>query len=348
MTKARILLHIGMHKTASTSIQAALWGFTDGQTRYARLARQNHSVDLITLFAQAPETHPSFARLGAAGRKAVAPRRENAHQALQRELTSAEQVLILSGEALVDLQATEVAGMRDYLRAHSDDIRCLAYIREPVGFASSAFQQRVKGGQKVFDISAPRYRARFEKFIDAFGADHVTLVPFDLSAFRDGCIITDFCDRIGIDAGSVPKSRSNEALSGEVTALLLDWNARGVSAKGSPARVAARRIMTEILREALPGTFAFDANTVLAARDQADCAWVEQAMGTALPAPPPAAPVSIRTAEDLAALAETARPVIEALLTARGLKPGGRNRPLHLLINALYRDCLRQTRKEPT
>jgi hypothetical protein len=346
MGKTRIFLHIGMHKTATTSLQAALNGFSDGRTRYARLLRQNHSVDLITLFSGTPERHPSFARFGAAGRKAVAPRRETARDKLQAELNSDEPVLVLSGEAVVDLKASEVAAMRDHFHAYTDDIRCLAYIREPVGFASSAFQQRVKGGQKQFDISAPRYRDRFEKFIHVFGADQVTLIPFDLPAFRNGCIITDFCDRVGIDATSVPKPYSNEALSAEVTALLLEWNARGLRAKGSPARVAARKAMTEILRTALPGKLSFAADAVLAATDPADCKWVEAAMGAPLPAPSSLG--QIRTAEDLARLAEDTRPALHDLLKERGLKAGSPDRPIHRMMNTLYRDCLRLQQTEPT
>lgn len=349
MTKARILLHIGMHKTGTTSIQAGLAGFSDGHTRYAQLMRPNHSVDLITLFSERAADHPHFARLGAAGRQAVARQRAPLDQRLAAELATPERVLIFSGEALPFLNEAELAAMRDRLRAAADEVRCLAYLREPAGFASSAFQQRVKGGGTRFDISAPKYRDRFERFLNVFGPDKVDFAAFAPERFPDGCIVTDFCTRVGIDPAGIDKRRTNEAMSAEVVALLLGWNAEGVPGTGNPARVTARVRLIEALRGAFPGKFRFDAATVQEAIDRADCAWVEGVAGFALPASAPAptaGDTGVRSPEDLAALAEAARPRLVQLLQDHGLPPGGPRQPVTALMNRLYRTFLRDQKQQ--
>jgi len=46
-----VILHIGQHKTGSTSIQFNLQDFDDGKSRYAQLGHPNHSVPLFTFYS---------------------------------------------------------------------------------------------------------------------------------------------------------------------------------------------------------------------------------------------------------------------------------------------------------
>ena len=45
-----VLIHIGMHKTGSTSIQASIKDYNDGVSAYASLGDENHSVLIYTGF----------------------------------------------------------------------------------------------------------------------------------------------------------------------------------------------------------------------------------------------------------------------------------------------------------
>ena len=63
-SKDTVILHIGMAKTATTSIQTGLKGFTDGETRYARLGSSNHSIPLITAFRKDPSRHLYYVKRG--------------------------------------------------------------------------------------------------------------------------------------------------------------------------------------------------------------------------------------------------------------------------------------------
>lgn len=330
--KQTILLHIGMHKTATTSIQASLSGFSDGHVRYARLGRANHSLALITAFSQSPEQHQFFARRGNSPED-LAQRRAVMLEQLRAELDSPEPVLILSGEGLTDLSGAEVQAMERMLAPHCDRFRVLAYLREPIGFGSSAYQQRVKGGRDSFDVPRPKYRKRFGKFLRVFGSDTVEFAPFSATAFRNGCVITDFCDRVGIDAEQVPKRRSNESLSAQTVALMRLFNARGVKSRGTPERARARDLLINMLAPVFPGRFAFAPDLVRAAQVSGDLAWIEEAAGFGLPDPSPAPDDAVGSLAELDARAEAAIPTLATLLEGQGLEPAAR--PLKML-NRLY------------
>ena len=52
-----VIIHIGLHKTGSTSIQKALYGYQDVSTRYACFAEANHSLPMFTIFSKNPKSH---------------------------------------------------------------------------------------------------------------------------------------------------------------------------------------------------------------------------------------------------------------------------------------------------
>ncbi len=55
---SKCIIHIGMHKTGSTSIQKSLDGFHDQEFFYAHLGNTpNHSLAIFSLFSSHPERH---------------------------------------------------------------------------------------------------------------------------------------------------------------------------------------------------------------------------------------------------------------------------------------------------
>ena len=52
MVTGKLFLHIGMHKTGSSSIQFSLNGFENESIRYAKLGFENHSVPIYTAFSE--------------------------------------------------------------------------------------------------------------------------------------------------------------------------------------------------------------------------------------------------------------------------------------------------------
>ena len=71
-----VIIHIGLHKTGSTSIQKALYGYQDVSTRYACFKEANHSIPMFTIFSKNPKSH-HFYKNWAISEKQVKKKKKN-------------------------------------------------------------------------------------------------------------------------------------------------------------------------------------------------------------------------------------------------------------------------------
>lgn len=215
-----VVLHIGMHKTGSSSIQETFARAPLQNAVYAMPDPPNHSG----ILSQGYETdlglrklfHPNAPQVSTAARNAVRNQLKMARSApgVQTVIVSAERLSVMSPEALQDLRAD--------LCDIFDDIRVIGYVRPVAGMMASSFQQILKHGHASFETGAkcPQYRARFEKFDTIFGPDAVDLVLFDRATLRDGDAVKDFASRIGQHLRDTDVIQTNESLPLEGTALL--------------------------------------------------------------------------------------------------------------------------------
>ena len=139
------IVHIGMHKTGSSSIQHSLRNFKDAQFVYAALGEDaNHSLAIFTAFGTQPERHPLH-RKADRGPIALRDYAERVRGVLERSISVAQgRTLIISGEDISVLGEDELQRMRDFLEARFDSVTVVGYIRPPAGFMASSFQQLVK------------------------------------------------------------------------------------------------------------------------------------------------------------------------------------------------------------
>lgn len=180
-----------MHKTGTTALQDALDGYDDGRLRYARLGHPNHSIPFLTLYASEPHRYHVWQRMGAT-RDEVARIRARYEAALAAELALDRERLLVVGEEISLMASVSVGRMARHLGDAGREVAVLAYLRDPMGYATSAFQQQVRGGQSCFTLPRPHYRQRFGKFIAAFGADAVRFRPYRAELFPGGSVIADY------------------------------------------------------------------------------------------------------------------------------------------------------------
>ncbi len=286
-----VVLHAGMHKTGSTSIQKSLAGHETASFRYFRnpLGFSNHSTYFFSLMGSMGSD-----RQGGGGRGRHVSRLSTrmtdgatAERALDEAMaTIGSRRLVLSGEGAMLMAPDELAGLRDHLRARGGDPVVYAYVRPPVGYATSLFQQQLKNAnapQFNMDARFCNYRERFGKFDRVFGRDRVRLRRFDPASFAERCVVRDFCGWTGLDFdGEV--IRANESLNVEVVRLLFVHH-----------RMAARGLVPQpttlemryVVRQLAPiegGRLRFAPSLMrpyVAARAD-DIAWIEERMGTPL------------------------------------------------------------------
>lgn len=234
--KPRLVLHIGMHKTGSSSIQhrlASVGSNTD--FNYLDLGRgPNHSGAMFAAFSSTPESYHFFKRRGYSTED-VRVLGETTRDLLARQLgESGASTRIISGEDITTIDPEGLARLRDFLSPLVGSILVFAYARSPKSFMESAFQQRVKGGlgSLSFPPLYPMYRKRFEKFEQVFGKQNVQLSMFDPQQFPRGDVAADFCQRLGIGDLDGSPLNLNQSLSRRAVALLYTYRKFG-SAYGS-------------------------------------------------------------------------------------------------------------------
>lgn len=222
------VLHVGMAKTGSTSIQATLAalppspGFVFLQHGEANAARALSAA----FMSDAERYRPNRKR----GHDAQQLQRKG-RQALARfsqSLSDDVRMAVLSSEMIPGFDHDTLVAMRDWLRQRFDRIRVLAYVREPAGYMESMAQQSLKNGNGEIDLERryPDYRGHFEPLEQVFGREAIEYRLFEPAALHQGCVVRDFAREIGLSLSEDAVVRVNEGLSRRAVALLLIYRQR--------------------------------------------------------------------------------------------------------------------------
>lgn len=212
----RLWLHIGSHKTGTTSVQAALHqaqmdGKLDG-LRYLNSDQKRNNISLVSSTGRGGKFKP-----------------EIRWAALDRCLsTQADGDAILSSEGLFWLSQPEaIDALAARLRPAFDQIRVIAYLRRQDQLALSHRKQVAFGLHATRFYGAeptalPAYQPHFQTFFDyaaklalwenAFGREAMHVRRYDRALLKDGDAVSDFFDLIG-QTRFVPKKNVNPPLS---------------------------------------------------------------------------------------------------------------------------------------
>ncbi len=206
----KLTLHVGLKKTATTTLQHAL------SAAKARLAAEG------LLFPGTPADHHRLARRVRVGETGVRLGEALAPLVAEAREAGLGQVL-LSSEHLILAPATAVAGLRGLLGrdfAEATEIGVLAYVREPVGFATSMCQQGLKNGVlRLAEFHADPWPFKIAEWLDnycrTFGRANVVVRQFHPDHLVEGDIVRDFLAAVGLPGVTIPVAlpRRNAGLS---------------------------------------------------------------------------------------------------------------------------------------
>lgn len=344
------IIHPGMPKTGSSSIQATLvsakpegWILPDTPTG-------NMSGQFVLFFEDAPQDHHSFKSRGLSAAEIEKDRvlrftqfekklQEGAEEGL-KSIFTAERISLAPGEAVEKLAAL--------YRKYNYDVKIIAYVRKPVSFMQSAFQQGLKINIKKLNEGSmhwPRYRDRFEKFDQIFGKENVKLSLFDPAEMRGGDVCLDFFEKAGINLLPEQVVRVNESMSLTACALLFAQRNRGEGfVQGFKAAPTKNNAFISTLGR-LPGPpLRFKRSLVepLLEKWKEDIDWMEDRLGISLvDLPIEDSPDAIGSEDELLSFAQQNSDVLEGLilneLKKEGAKPLDRVvRNVELLRNLHY------------
>jgi hypothetical protein len=229
-------VHIGMHKTGTTSIQQTM-------ARHRAMLRAqhgvvypsisaNHSLPLVSLFCDDPAEYSGNINAGATGAEEIAKRNQGFADELKAELEAGGETLVLSGEDLGLLTRPAVQRLKQWLSGYAASVRIVAYVREPVAWATSHAQQLVRQGRVLETLLegalVPRFRRRLTPWMVAFGKQNVSVADFDVARAGPAGLVGHFTDQLGLPESvheTLVQKRSNESLSAEAVTLMSALNA---------------------------------------------------------------------------------------------------------------------------
>lgn len=312
------ILHIGLSKTGSSSIQRTLHRYDDGRLAYARIRDPNHSSPLFQIFCSDParRDRPFLNWRTPADQAAVAKRHA---AAFDREMTRPRDVIFSAEGICGKLTADEIGDMAARLRRHFDRVRVIAYLRPYRNACASAWQQNVKMGENRFVLPRPAFRGRLQPFIRHFGKDSVEMRPFDRAALINGDVIDDFAALIGIDPAGLRRQTVNESVSLEALSIVYAHNRFAVHPGSRAERRMSRIALVQDLADFGTQRFGFDPALVDAAckHHRADLDWASRLLGVDMAGTCPAVERPIGTEAELLALAARHRAAAEAHVRSR-------------------------------
>lgn len=111
-----VILHLGLHKTGSTSIQAALHGFAQDKVKTVSFAYDNHSIPMYTIFSSRRHNYHIWKNVGY-DERTIDRVRDGFLSTLNAEMDDKNfETLMISGEDLSILEPQDIKDMAAFSR----------------------------------------------------------------------------------------------------------------------------------------------------------------------------------------------------------------------------------------
>ncbi|KIN72503.1 sulfotransferase family protein [Sulfitobacter guttiformis] len=322
----RAVIHAGMHKTGTTSIQMTLQSNAPKGVYVPDSGPGGGQNGLMVLLFEGG-VPPGLSKF-APGAPEVLQRKAKTEDTLRQNLTDpAYHTTVFSAERLVTSPLPAVQRLRDFYAAYCDEIQVILYVRPPVGFMTSAMQEMIKRNPKKLKFHFPPYRNAIHKLDTVFGRENVLLKKFDIAALKDNDVLTDFFDTAGLDLPKTDYVRANEGLSLEAFCLLYTQRILNNEPVDGSTRMSGRN-MAFVNKVAQIGTgkLAFDPSltdpVIEANRDELK--WVENRLGTTLDdAPRKPGLRTVASEDDIFAIAAENVSALEEVLISELRAEGG-------------------------
>lgn len=355
MSQAKIILHAGMHKTGTTTLQYALDGYDDGRVCYATIPPAvpeletrydlcvNHSMALLVGFSSAYRNVPSLNSMGLSPEE-MDQARQTYRESLQAYVQEhPDRDIVISAEAVVDVHLEGLKELKQVLGSAGHEIDVYAYIRDPREYVVSCTGQVVKGGYGGDVVHHLSYRDYFQKLETVFSADRIHYRMYDRSTFVRGDVVSDFMDWVGMTGEPKAVNDTNLTPSTMATQCLYLLNISNMPSGGSLMLSVARTLFLSEVVDLFPGSFSLPLELVEPVLDPADLKWMADRVG-------PCFDLQVNASQDPSALRQfgvfmkqpvdcRAAAIVAARLTELGAVTND-GLGLQELVVQLYLECL--------
>lgn len=287
----KIILHMGLRKTGTTSLQNALFASRDKLRERGVLyphggaSRENHRL-LTALFKPADRIKREVQYLFDFDRARMQRAAIDMWETIRRDVQRTKpQLLVLSSEYFVTYpQSEDFDKLAAILSDLSADIEPVLYFREPAAHYASNVQQNVKKGDAIYPIDGSGLQRIVPWIESAFGRPIAACVA-DRDQLVSGDIVVDFLSRFVapvVGAIDIPTVRLNESMSAEELAILDRFrklrysNDVGLMPDLFSLRVIPRRLER---RSGVPSSLKLKSDVVRAVRRDLDLLWLRERYG---------------------------------------------------------------------
>ncbi|MGZ9810330.1 hypothetical protein ACXN5S_07670 [Pseudoroseicyclus sp. H15] len=333
-------LHIGMHKTGTTTLQHRLAGYDDGETKYLDLGYPNHSIPLKLAYLD----NPPKAFYASDDEAAWPAEREAARKRIAKALRDAAPAnVVISGEELSTFPNGPFRPrLISHLRRQVDEVKVIGYVRDPAGFMASEFGQRVQAGFRQFNLLAlyPRYRFRFFgwNYVMERAGNGFDLSLYDPASYENGDVVNDFVARAGLDPSHLRDvgAKANPSLTAEGAAVFYAFrHADGpspVRGEEHEAQIKLINLMYGFGRN--PIRLDPEAIQPLLAENAEEIDWIQELIGRPFPAPK-LGPVMFSDSRQIIRYARGLGPELAEWLHEQGYEPANSGRSVPGLMRGM-------------
>ncbi len=214
MTK-KVILHIGHDKTATTSIQDTFTYNTrtlDNYGYYYPLwdGYRNHNRLFIILFKQDVYKYERLFLIHEIDLSRIEKIRSDVKEWLtKRLLNCSASNIVFSGEYFPNFNEAELAAIKEFFNQILGEVEFVicAYTRDPVSYASSAYQQQVRRQSSDNKAIYFPYEEKIGRYIKAFGRKSINLYKFeDACQYHNGPVYF-LLSKIGLKDKAVDQMR---------------------------------------------------------------------------------------------------------------------------------------------
>lgn len=281
-------VHIGMHKTGTTSAQVTLSriGARD-HWRYVNAGTPNVSLASNMAFKENPLSGWQM-RHEDKSSDAAHQVRDHVRSSLAHFFKQPANTYILSAESMSKFTQAEALEAVNWIKQFVDRVVVVGYLRPVRGFMESVLQQAIKGRglKKRFDPAFleacyPSYRERFEPWEAVLPKGDLVLRRFDRQALQGGDVVLDLAQIMGISIGAEDLAQANTSLTLDALRIYFLFLNNGVSDLPRETRARMQRLMAIALKSAGGERMRFASSLVdsVAADHLDDIAWAEARVG---------------------------------------------------------------------
>jgi len=281
------VLHIGPHKTGTSSIQHAMRNNVANLEQQGFLTAsdgENAASALPLPFQSETAFNPTLRRKHKGWAEAVAWAELQWLDLEQAAKDRPDHTMILSSEHFSSL--ADPSPLIARMRRTFDRITVIAYVRDPVDLYVSSLQQNIRAGRRLVELRIPSesrfaIRKQISKFAAEVGAQNIMLRNFARTNLAGGDVVTDFFETVSRLGRPVTVSSSfvNEAYPAPIIGWLLAMNENYERTVETMARIALVKRLDSVaelksfpkLRLDVP-----DFEATIRARSRDDCLWLNE------------------------------------------------------------------------